>query len=167
MINCTDVLDFGITLKNDAKPFKAQPYRSNPKLRKEITQQVNKLLDEEIIRPSVSPYGSPVLLVSKPDGTYRMVVDYRQLNSQTVMDNFPLCRIQDSLESLGSANAKFFSTLDLQSGYHQVPIEEKSKQYTAFVTHDGLFEFNRLSFGLANAPACFSRLMTRVLQGLN
>ena len=105
--------------------------------------------------------------MSKPDATYRMVVDYRQLNSQTVMDNFPLCRIQDSLESFGSANAKFFSTLDLQSGYHQVPIEEKSKQYTAVVTHDGLFEFNRLSFGLANAPDCFSRLMTRVLQGLN
>ena len=148
--------------------FKTRPYRSNPKLRKEITHQVNKLLDEEIIRPSVSPYGSPVLLVAKPYGTYYMVVDYRQFNSQTVMDYFPLCRIQDSRqESLGYANAKFFSTLDLQSGYHQVPIEEKSKQYTAFVTHDGLFEFNRFSFGLANAPACFSRLMARVLQGLN
>ena len=166
-LGCTDVLDFEIKLKDGARPFKASPYRSNPKLRKEISQQVKEMLDDDIIRPSVSPYGSPVLLVSKPDGSYRMVIDYRYLNSQTVVDNFPMIRISDSLESLGSSKAKYFSTLDLQSGYHQVPIAESSKQYTAFVTHDGLYEFNRMSFGLTNAPACFSRLMTRVLQNLN
>ena len=108
-----------------------------------------------------------MLLVGKPGGTYRAVVDYRNLNLQCHLDNFPMISCQDSLESLGSANAKYFSTIDLQSGYYQVPIEESSKPYTAFVTHDGLWEWNRMSFGLANAPACFTRLMTRVLQGLN
>ena len=166
-LKCTDVLEFKINLKEDAKPFKARPYRSNPKLRKEITKQVQQLLQDGIIRPSTSPYGSPVLLVSKPDGTYRAVIDYRHLNSQTIMDNFPMISCQDSLESIGSAHARYFSTIDLQSGYYQVPIEESSKPYTAFVTHDGLYEFNRMSFGLANAPACFTRLMTRVLHGLN
>ena len=166
-LGCTDVLEFEIKLKEDARPFKASPYRSNPKLRKEISQQVKQLLEDGIIRPSVSPFGSPVLLVSKADGTYRMVIDYRMQNHQTIVDNFPLVRISDCLESLGSTKAKYFSTLDLQSGYHQVPIAESSKPYTAFVTHDGLYEFNRMSFGLTNAPACFSRLMTRVLQNLN
>ena len=108
-----------------------------------------------------------MLLVNKPDGSFRAVVDYRNLNQKCHLDNFPMISCQDSLESLGSANAKYFSTIDLQSGYYQVPIEESSKQYTAFVTHDGLYEFNQMSFGLANAPACFTRLMTRVLQGLN
>ena len=96
-----------------------------------------------------------------------MVIDYRFQNSQTIVDTFPIVRIADCLESLGSSKAKYFSTLDLQSGYHQVPIAKSSKQYTAFVTHDGLYEFNRMSFGLTNAPACFSRLMTHVLQNLN
>ena len=166
-LGCTDVLEFEIKLKEDARPFKASPYRTNPKLRKEISQQVKQLLEDGIIHPSVSPFGSPVLLVSKADGTYRMVIDYRMQNHQTIVDNFPLVRISDCLESLGSTKAKYFSTLDLQSGYHQVPIAESSKPYTAFVTHDGLYEFNRMSFGLTNAPACFSRLMTRVLQNLN
>ena len=166
-LGCTDVLEFDITLTQDAKPFKASPYRSNPKLRKEISKQVQEMLDDDIIRPSVSPYGSPVLLVSNPDKSYRFVVDYRHLNSMTVKDNFPVAHLLDSLQSLGSCQAKYFSTMDLQSGYFQVPVAESSKQYTAFVTHDGLYEFNRMSFGLTNAPVCFSRLMSRVLQNLN
>ena len=120
-LGCTDVLEFGINLKDDAKPFKASPYRSNPKLRKEISKQVEEMLKDDIIRPSISPFGSPVLLVSKPDGSYRFVVDYR-LNSMTVQDNFPVVNLLDSLQSLGTCQAKYFSTMDLQSGYFQVPV---------------------------------------------
>lgn len=166
-LKCTDLIEFNINLSKDAIPFKARPYRSNPKVRQEVSRQVKEMLKDGIIRPSTSPFGSPVILVSKPDGSYRFVVDYRKLNSVTIKDNFPMQSIQDSLESLGSSEAKWFSSIDLLSGYHQVPIAEDSKQYTAFVTHGGLYEFNRLSFGLANAPACFNRLMTRVLQNLN
>ena len=89
-LKCTDVLEFEIKLKDDAQPFKACPYRSNPKLRKEISRQVKQMLGDDIIRPSTSSYGSPVLLVSKPDGTYRFVIDYRKLNSMTLQDNFPM-----------------------------------------------------------------------------
>ena len=160
------MLEFDIQLKEGAKPFKASPYRSNPKLRKEISKQVNEMLEDGIIRPSVSSFGSPVLLVSKPDGTWRFVVDYRKLNSLTVQDSHPVGHLMDSIQSLGSSQAKYFSTMDLQSGYFQVPVSEASKKYTAFVTYDGLYEFNRMSFGLTNAPACFSRLMSRVLQNL-
>ena len=166
-LKCTDVLEFDITLTKDAKPFKASPYRSNPKLRKEISKQVEQMLEDDIIRPSVSSYGSPVLFVTKPDKTYRFVVDYRRLNSMTVKDNFPAAHLLDSLQSIGSCQAKYFSTMDLQSGYFQVPVAESAKPYTAFVTHSGLYEFNRMSFGLTNAPTCFSRLMSRVLQNLN
>ena len=157
-LKCADMLEFSIAPKEDAKPFKARPYRSNPKLRKEISKQVHQLLEDGIIRPSRSPYGSPMLLVNKPDGSFRAVVDYRNLNQKCHLDNFPKISCQDSLESLGSANAKYFSTIDLQSGYYQVPIEESSKQYTVFVTHDGLYEFNRMSFGLANAPSMFYKV---------
>ena len=166
-LKCTDVLEFKIKLKEGTQPFKAKPYRSNPKLCKEITKEIQKLLEDGIIRHSTSNFTSPILLVLKPDGSYRPVIDYRLLNSKCIKDNMPMISSQDCLESIGSAQAKYFSTVDLQSGYYQVPIEESSKPLTAFISHDGIFEFNRMSFGLANAPACFTRLMTRVLQGLN
>ena len=163
----TDVLQFEIELKEDAVPFKARPYRSNPHVRQEIRRQVQEMIDKDIIEPSSSNFGSPVLLVSKPDGSYRFCIDYRKLNAMTKVDCHPIPRSDDCLESLGASGAKYFSSLDLESGYWQLPVHPKSRPYTAFVTHDGLYQCKRMSFGLVNAPSVFTRLMTRVLQGLN
>ena len=166
-LGVTNVLEFKIMLRDDARPLKARPYRSNPTVRREISKQVRQMMEDGIIRPSTSNYVSPVLLVAKADGSLRFVTDFRKNNSQNIIpETATLPRIDCSLESLGSSRAKLFSTLDLLKGYWQVPIAEDSKKYTAFVTHDGVFEYNRMPFGLANSPACFMRLMTRVLQGL-
>ena len=124
------------------------------------------MLDADIIRPSSSPFASPVILVNKSDGTYRFCTDFRGLNSLIVLDSNPLPSVIDSIESLGASQAKYFSTLDLQSGYWQIKVEEKSKPMTAFITHDGLFEYQRLPFGIASAPNYFSSVMGNILQGL-
>ena len=165
-LDCTDLVEFEIKLKPDARPFKARPYRSNPHVRREVRRQVEDMLQNDIIEPSTSQFGSPVLLVTKPDGTYRFCIDYRKLNAMTEIDCHPIARTDDCLESLGASGAKYFSSLDLQSGYWQLPVHKDSRQYTAFVTHDGLYQCKRMSFGLVNAPSVFSRLMSRVLQGL-
>ena len=162
----THVLEHKVTLKTDSQPFRSAPYRSNPRIREEISKQVKDMSKKGIIRPSCSPYASPVVMVRKSDDTWRFCVDYRMLNLYTVPDSHPISRVDDSLESLGSSKATYFSTLDLQSGYWQIAMEEKSKPLTAFVTHDGLYEFERMPFGLRNAPSTFARLITSVLQGL-
>ena len=144
-----------------------QPYRQqNPAVRREEMAQVQQMLSSNVIRPSNSPWASPVVMVRKKDGSLRFCVDFRQLNAATVKDAHPLPRIDDILDALHGA--KWFSTLDLKSGYWQVPITEQDKEKTAFRTSSGqLFEFNQVPFGLCNAPATFSRLMDRVLAGLH
>ena len=128
--------------------------------------QVQQMLSSNVIRPSNSPWASPVVMVRKKDGSLRFCVDFRQLNAATVKDAHPLPRIDDLLDTLRGAN--WFSTLDLKSGYWQVPITEQDKAKTAFRTSSGqLFEFNQVPFGLCNAPATFSHLMDRVLAGLH
>ena len=128
--------------------------------------QVQQMLFSNVIRPSNSPWASPVVMVRKKDGSLRFCVDFRQLNVATVKDAHPLPRIDDLLDALHGAN--WFSTLDLKSGYWQVPITEQDKAKTAFRTSSGqLFEFNQVPFGLCYVPATFSRLMDRVLAGLH
>ena len=148
-------------------PSLHQPYRrQNPAVRREEMAQVQQMLSSNVIRPSNSPWASPVVMVRKKDGSLSFCVDFRQLNAATVMDAHPLPRIDDILDALHGA--KWFSTLDLKSGYWQVPITEQDKAKTAFRTSSGqLFEFNQVPFGLCNAPATFSRLMDRVLAGLH
>ena len=136
-----------------------QPYRrQNPAVRREEMTQVQQMLSSNVIRPSNSPWASPVVMVRKKDGSLRFCVDFRQLDAATVKDAHPLPRIDDLLDALHGA--KWFYTLDLKSGYWQVPIAEQDKEKTAFRTSSGqLFEFNQVPFGLCNAPATFSRLM--------
>ena len=144
-----------------------QPYRrQNPAVRREEMVQVQQMLSNNVIRPSNSPWASPVVMVRKKDGSLRFCVDFRQLSAATIKDVHPLPRIDGLLDALHGA--KWFSTLDLKSGYWQVPIAEQDKEKTAFRTSSGqLFEFNQVPFGLCNAPATFSLLMDRVLAGLH
>ena len=140
-----------------------QPYhRQNPEVCGQEQEQLKEMLDQGVVRPSSSPRASPVVMVKKKDGTLHFCIDFRKLNDVTIKDAHPLPRIDDILEAL--KGAKYFATLDLKSWYWQVPIKEAHKLKTAFRTSSGqLYKFNRLPFGLCNAPATFSRLMDNVL----
>lgn len=156
-----------ITL-NDKNPVYIKNYRTPESQRTEINQQVEKMYREGIIRDSTSPYNSPILLVPKKsnngDKKWRLVVDFRQLNKKITPDKFPLPRIDEILDQLG--RAKYFTTLDLMSGFHQIPLDEQSKKYTAFSSSTGHFEFQRLPFGLNISPNSFQRMMSIALSGL-
>ena len=144
---------------------KHKPYPSSPKVQQEIDSQLKFMLDNDIIRPSHSEYGSPVFLRPKPNGEWRFIVDYRDINAQTLPDRYPGVRIPDMFKKI--CNAKYLSICDATKGYWQVEMDEESKKYTAFVTKNGLFEFNRMPFGIKNCPATFQRLMDKVLSGLD
>lgn len=136
-MGCTNVISHEIPLLDDI-PVQ-QRYRRIPPSEYEIVRaHINQLLESQVIRESCSPYASPVVLVKKKDGSLRMCVDYRQLNAKTRWDAFPLPRIEESLDALRGA----FSTLDLTSGYNQVPVMEGDKPKTTFCTPFGLFDFN-------------------------
>ncbi|PJE78407.1 hypothetical protein CI610_02660 [invertebrate metagenome] len=156
----TDMVKHKIDTQN-AKPIKQPPRRFPHHAAEEVDQQVQSMLDRGIIEPSSSPWASGVVLVQKKDGSLRFCVDYRALNKVTVKDAYPLPRIGESLDRL--SGAKWFSTLDLFSGYWQVEMDETDKQKTAFVTRSGFYHFNVMPFGLCNSPATFERLMETVL----
>jgi len=145
-------------------PVKHRPYRVSPMERRIIQEEVEKMLKNEVIQPSESPWSSPVVLVKKKDGTWRFCVDYRRLNKVTKKDVYPLPRIDDALDCI--KDAQFFSSMDLQSGYWQIEVDEADREKTAFITPDGLYEFKVMPFGLCNAPATFERMMDNVLRGL-
>lgn len=149
----------------DLEPGTAPPNRgvirlSQPEL-EELRRQLTELIEKGFIRPSVSPYGAPVLFARKKDGTLRLVVDYRALNKFTIKNRYPLPRIDDLLDRLNGAQV--FSKIDLQAGYHQIRIKEEDIQKTAFRTRYGHYEWTVLPFGLTNAPATFQTMMNSVL----
>ena len=132
----------------------------------EVRTHIQELLASGVIRSSHSPFSSNVVLVRKHDGSLRLCIDYRQLNSRTIKDNYALPRVDEILDSL-SGN-RFFSVLDMKSGYHQIEIEESHKERTAFTVGPlGFYEFNKMSFGLANAPATYQRLQEECLGDLH
>ncbi|GJZ51284.1 putative reverse transcriptase domain-containing protein, partial [Tanacetum coccineum] len=143
-----------------ATPIAKSPYRLAPSEMQELSEQLQELQDKGFIRPSHSPWGAPVLFVKKKDGSLRMCIDYRELNKLTVKNRYPLPRIDDLFDQL--QGSRFFSKIDLRSGYHQLRVHEDDIPKTAFRTRYGHFEFTVMPFGLTNAPAVFMDLMNRV-----
>ena len=159
----TSVMEMEIDTGQHA-PIRHLPRRMAPHQREEVASHVQQLLQQGVIEPSSSPWSSPVVLARKQDGSTRMCIDFRRLNAATRRDAFPLPRVDDTLDALGGA--KFFSTLDLCAGYHQIPVAERDRPKTAFSTTDGHFQFTSMPFGVCNGPSQFQRLMTLVLAGL-
>ena len=160
----TDLVEMEI-VTGDAHPRRCAPRRVPFALREEMARQIDHMQAAGVIQESTSPWASPVVMVRKKDGTHRFCIDYRQLNSITKADTYPLPRIDDLLDQLGQC--RYFSTLDLASGYWQIRMSPTSREKTAFITPQGLYEFCVMPFGLTNAPAIFQRLTQQLVTGLN
>lgn len=169
-----DKLSFTNQIKHEIKTTDSEPiftksYRYPQAHKQEVKSQIDKMLNQGIIQPSFSPWSSPVWVVPKKmDASgvqkWRIVIDYRKLNEKTIKDRYPLPNITDLLDQLGKC--KYFTTIDLCSGFHQIQVEEKDIPKTAFTVENGHFEFRRLPFGLSNSPRTFSRVMDNVMTGL-
>ena len=153
-------VEFTIDLVPSIGPISKAPYRMAPTELKELKEQLQDLLDKGFIRPSVSPWGAPVLFVKKKDGSMRLCIDYRELNKVTIRNKYPLPRIDDLFNQ--PQGTQVFSKIDLRSGYHQLRVKEDDIPKIAFQTRYGHYEFLVMPFGLPNAPTVFMDLMNRV-----
>ena len=153
-----------INLKDDT-PFKQRPRPIHPNDYEAVRKHLRTLLDAEVIRESESPYASPIVVVRKKNGEVRLCIDYRKLNSLTIRDAYALPNLEEAFSVL--AGSKWFSVMDLKSGYYQIEMEERDKPKTAFVCPLGFYEFNRMPQGITNAPSTFQRLMERVMGSIN
>ena len=153
-------VDLSIEVVEGTTPISRAPYRLAPTELKELKTQLQELLDKGFIRPSVSPWGAPVLFVKKKDGTLRMCVNYRQINKVTVKNKYPLPRIEDLFYQLKGVGV--ISKIDLRSGYYQLRVKEVYVPKIAFRTRYGHYEFLVMPFGLTNAPTTFMDFMNRV-----
>ncbi|WVZ93867.1 hypothetical protein U9M48_039820 [Paspalum notatum var. saurae] len=153
-----------IPLMAGATPFRLRPYRYTPLQKDEIERQVAKLLQTNMIQRSRSPYASPVLLVKKKCGEWRLSVDFRRLNAYTIKNKFPIPIVEELFEELHGA--QWFTTLDLRSGFHQILVAEEDRYKTAFQTHQGHYEYKVMPYGLTSAPATFQSVMNFILASL-
>lgn len=156
-------------LINDENPVYIKNYRLPHSQIEEINKEVDKLIKDDIVEPSISPYNSPLLIVPKKTfqntRKWRLVVDFRQLNKKIINDKFPLTRLEDVLDKLG--RAKYFSTLDMTSSFHQIELAQDSRKLTAFSTNTGHYQFKRLPFGLKISTNSFQRMLSVALSGLD
>lgn len=146
-------MDHTIPLSSDSRITAQRAYRLPHNKKDTLETLIEQLLKSNFIRPSMSPFSSPVILVKKKDGTWQMCVDYRHLNAGTIKNKYPIPIIEDLLDEL--CGAKYFSKIDLRSGYHQIRMHPDDIHKTAFTTHLGHFEYLVMPFGLMNAPATF------------
>ena len=154
-------VDHKIDLQPGSQPQHRSPYRMSPKEMEELKKQIDRFLKLGHIRPSISPYGAPVLFAPKKDGGLRFCIDYRALNKNTIKNRYPLPKIDELLDQL--AGARVFTKIDLRSGYHQIRVVPEDIHKTAFRTRYGHYEFTVVPFGLCNAPATFMRLMNSIM----
>ena len=161
----TNVLKHKIKLKPETQPIYIPAYRMAHSKLATLDKIIAEMLAQDVIELSDSEWNFPLILVPKPDGSFRPVVDYRKLNERTIPDRLPLPVISDILHSLGTEN-RYFSTIDIKSAFWQIELEEGSKDMTAFSTPTGHYRFKRMPFGLSNSPLTYMRLMNMVLHGL-
>ena len=154
-------------ITQDVPPVRRPQYRTTPEQKAEIERQTKELEEHGIISRSNTLWQAPVLLVKKKSGDYRFAVDFRGLNKVTHPINFPITHFQDVVDCLGQAKASIYSVLDMAQGFFQIPLDPETKHKTGFVTHQGVWEFNRLPFGLMNSPMAFSAVLSEVLHNIS
>ena len=160
----TDAMEHEIKL-TDGPYIREKPRPIPAKDFEDARQHIQALLDAEIIKPSSSPYASPIVLVRKKNGKLRLCIDYRKVNSRTIRDSYPIPKISEIFTALHGA--QWFTTMDLKMGFHQIPMAESSKDITAFTCPFGLYQFERMSQGLKNSPLTFQRLMDKCVGDMN
>jgi transposase InsO family protein len=165
-LRTTNISDCFIRVLDSQPPVQQQKRRIPDKQEEQIMQEVDEMVNKGVIEASSSPWAANIVVVNKKDGTKRYCVDYRDLNKVTIKDSFPLPRIDDLLDKVGKTKSKYFTTLDLRSGYWQVKMSEESKEKTAFYTPNGLHQFKVMPFGLVSAPSIFQRIMNKALGDL-